>query len=155
MQQSYHNGSQTVFSIDSLLASSRRPDYEGYNGQFMTRFQNSFGFSPTNVSSEYQTFGGMLKQSELHVCLLILLILFVHLYTLTCHIHIFTFFLYKIFVRSEVIENFQTFCFCVISLFPLTRDVSYITDSLAVFLKAVRTNLKDEIILCVKRSAKD
>ncbi|XP_046845117.1 barH-like 1 homeobox protein [Xenia sp. Carnegie-2017] len=66
MQQSYHNGSQTVFSIDSLLASSRRPDYEGYNGQFMTRFQNSSGFSPTNVSSEYQTFGDTIGRERLH-----------------------------------------------------------------------------------------
>ena len=57
-----------MFSIDALLSSSRRPEYEGSFQQFLPRWQTStnFGYTPSRVP-DFQPFGG--KFNKLYICI--------------------------------------------------------------------------------------
>lgn len=69
MQESCHNANpnQNMFSIDALLSSSRRPEFEASFHQFLPRWQTptTFGYAPS-LASDLQPFGGML------ICIMIL-----------------------------------------------------------------------------------
>ena len=63
MQDSCHNNpNQNMFSIDALLSSSRRPEFEGSFHQFLPRWQTptTFGYVPS-LAPDFQAFGGMLN----------------------------------------------------------------------------------------------